>query len=293
MSTMTTQSTPPEQAPAAEASAMVVRLQRERRRGKITHLSWAILTPVALLVLWEVACQVGWLDARFFPPPSSILVQSVEFITDPTTRAQLLTDIRSSGLRLAIGFSLGTVLGLAFGLLMGLIPAVRYAFSSIISATYPLPKLALFPLMIIFFGIGNTSMVALVTLGVFFMVCINTVAGVVYSAPIYSDVAQAFRVPRSTRVLRVTLPAAIPSVIGGLRLGFGQALIIVISTEIIVISTEFVGGENGVGYMIWNSWQILNVSAMFTGLAIVGLVGWLGSLLITRLGRVMVPWQDD
>src|SRR5690606_8869023 len=153
---------------------------------------------------------------------------------------------------------------------MGLVPVVRYALNAIITAIYPLPKLALFPLMIIFFGIGNASMIALVTLGVFFMVCINTVGGVTYSPPIYRDVAQAFQLPRMTRLLRVTIPAAIPSVISGMRLGFGQALII-------VVSTEFVSSQNGIGYIIWNSWQVLNVSAMFVGLTIVGLVGWLGS----------------
>jgi ABC-type nitrate/sulfonate/bicarbonate transport system permease component len=140
--------------------------------------------------------------------------------------------------------------------------------------------------MIIFFGIGNVSMIALVALGVFFMMCINTVAGVTYSPPIYRDIAQAFQVPPLTRLMRITIPAAIPSVIGGLKLAFGQALII-------VVSTEFVSGQDGIGYMIWNSWQVLNVSAMFIGLAVVGITGWLGSMAIAALGRKAVPWQDD
>jgi ABC-type nitrate/sulfonate/bicarbonate transport system permease component len=162
----------------------------------------------------------------------------------------------------------------------------RYSLSALINGTYPLPKLTLYPLMIIFFGIGNTSMIALVTLGVFFMMCINTVSGVTFSPPIYRDVAQAYQMPPLTRLARVTIPAAIPSVMGGLKLGFGQALII-------VISTEFVSGQNGVGYMIWNSWQVLDVSAMFIGLAIVGLTGWLGSMAINTVGRKAVPWQED
>jgi ABC-type nitrate/sulfonate/bicarbonate transport system permease component len=256
--------------------------QRERRR----KLLWGVLTPVALLLVWELASRTGLLDENFFPAPSTVLLESLRYVTDAELRGELLDNLAASGIRLGLGFVLGAVLGIVVGLLMGLVPVVRYALNAVVTATYPLPKLALFPLMIIFFGIGNASMIALVTLGVFFMVCINTVGGVTYSPPIYADVAQAFELPRTTRLLRVTIPAAIPSVIAGLRLAFGQALII-------VVSTEFVSSQDGIGYVIWNSWQVLNVSAMFVGLTIVGLVGWLGSTVINALGRRLVPWQDD
>lgn len=265
---------------------MVEQLHHSRRRESRRKLVWGILTPVAILIVWELASRVGMLDANFFPAPTTVARESVKYVTDPNLRGDLLVNLRHSGARLLIGFGLGSAIGLIVGLAMGLVPVVRYALSAVINATYPLPKLALYPLMIIFFGLGNTSMMALVTLGVFFMVCINTVAGVTYSAPIYGDVAQAFQVPRHVRLFRITIPAAIPSVIGGLRLGFGQALII-------VISTEFVSGQDGIGFMIWNSWQVLNVSAMFVGLAIVALVGWIGSVIINAIGRRAVPWQAD
>lgn len=261
-------------------------LQRAARRERRRRLLWSVLTPVALVLVWELASRVGLLDPNFFPAPSTVLEESGRYLTDPSMRADLLVNVGQSAARLGIGFVVGAAAGILVGLLMGLVPVARYALNVLITATYPLPKLALFPLMIIFFGIGNTSMIALVILGVFFMVCINTMSGVLYSPPVYQEVAQAFQLPRTTRLLRVTLPAAIPSVIGGLRLGFGQALII-------VVSTEFVNSQDGIGYMIWNSWQVLNVSAMFVGLVIVGVVGWLGSSLINAVGRRLVPWQND
>jgi len=273
-------------APVDQSDRMLPRLLRARRRDRRRKLLWSVLTPIALLLVWELISRVGLLDANFFPAPSTVLLESTRYFTDAKMRGDLLANLQASGIRLGVGFVLGSIVGIVLGLVMGLVPVVRYALNAVITATYPLPKLALFPLMIIFFGIGDTSMIALVTLGVFFMVCINTIAGVTYSPPIYRDVAQAFELPRTTRLLRVTIPAAIPSVIGGLRLGFGQALII-------VISTEFVSSQDGIGYMIWNSWQVLNVSAMFVGLAIVGIVGWLGSSLINIIGRRVVPWQDD
>jgi len=271
---------------SVESARMVDQLTRARRRETRRRVFWGVATPVALLVVWELASRAGAIDEHFFPAPTTILDHSTRYLTEPERRSDLVANMKASGIRLAIGFTLGTVAGLAMGLLMGLVPVVRYAFSAIINGAYPLPKLALYPLMIILFGIGGTSILALVTLGAFFMVCINTVSGVIYSAPIYGDVARAFELPRTTRLLMVTIPAAIPSVIGGLRLGFGQALII-------VISTEFVTGQDGIGYMIWNSWQVLDVSTMFVGLAIVGVVGWLGSVVISALGRLAVPWQSD
>lgn len=274
------------QAPDVDVSDVTDRLRRARGREKFKRRAWAILTPLALLLAWELATRVGVLDERFFPSPTGILAHSVDYFTDPQLRAELFGNLAQSGVRLGLGFVLGSAAGLLVGLAMGLHPVTRYALNPVISALYPLPKLTLFPLMIIFFGIGNMSMIALVALGVFFMVGISTTSGVIYSDPIYRDVASAFQLPRLLRLRVITLPAAIPSVISGLRLGFGQALII-------VVSTEFVTGDTGIGYLIWNSWQVLNVPVMFLGLAIVGLTGWLVSAGISLLGRLLAPWEND
>jgi ABC-type nitrate/sulfonate/bicarbonate transport system permease component len=264
----------------------VERLRRRRTGEQRKRLAWAILTPVTLLAIWEVATRVGLLDARFFPPPVKIISDSFGFLTDAQLRHELLHNLGESGTRLIAGFVIGTCAGLAVGLAMGLHPVTRYALGGVINASYPLPKLTLFPLMIIFFGIGNMSMIALIALGVFFMVCINTTSGVVYSSPIYDDVARSYELPRLVRLRLITIPAAIPSVISGLRLAFGQALII-------LVSTEFVSGNGGIGYLIWNSWQVLDVPMMFVGLTIVGLTGWLVSVGINHLGRTLAPWQSD
>ena len=271
---------------AADPTDTVASLRRRQARERRKRRAWAILTPVTLLVLWEIASRVGILDDRFFPSPVNIITDSFRFVTDVRLRGELLNSLAQSGTRLAIGFLAGTIAGLIVGLAMGLHPVTRYALSGVISATYSLPKLTLFPLMIVFFGIGNMSMIALIGLGVFFMVAINTTSGVIYSNPVYDDVARSFELPRLVRLRLITIPAAIPSVIAGIRLGFGQALII-------VVATEFVAGNGGIGYLIWNSWQILDVPLMFVGLAIVGLTGWLVSAGIDRLGKALAPWESD
>ncbi|MFI6344189.1 ABC transporter permease [Streptomyces sp. NPDC050560] len=276
----------PASAPGPGLSESVARLRRSRVREQRRHRAWAVLTPLVLLGVWETASRTGMLDKRFFPSPTNIVASAYTFVSEPETRAQLLTSLGDSGTRLVIGFLLGTVAGLVVGLAMGLNPVTRHALSALINAIYPLPKLTLFPLMLIFFGVGNTSMIALIALGTFFMVCINTASGVLYSNPVYGDVATAFELPALVRIRTITIPAAIPSIVDGVRLGFGQALII-------LVSTEFVAGGGGIGYLIWNSWQVLNVPVMFVGLAVVGLTGWLVSVGITRLGRLLAPWQND
>ncbi|WP_199434802.1 ABC transporter permease [Qaidamihabitans albus] len=269
-----------------DLSGAVERLRRDRAHERRKRRAWAIFTPLALLLGWELASRFGLLDERFFPSPLNIVSDALRYFAEPDLRADLLVHLAQSGTRLGLGFLLGAVAGLLVGLAIGLHPVTRYALSAVINGIYPLPKLTLYPLMIIFFGIGNTSMIALIALGVFFMVAINTASGVMYSDPVYKDVASAFELPRLVRLRTITVPAAIPSVISGLRLGFGQALII-------VVATEFVAGDGGVGYLIWNSWQILDVPVMFLGLTIVGLTGWLASACISWLGKILAPWQAD
>lgn len=275
-------------APSAhtDVSVQVERLRRDRTRTRHRRQAWAVLTPLVLLGLWELATRVGVLDERFFPPPTAILHDSLKFAFDAQMRGELLDALGQSGMRLAVGFLIGAVAGLVVGLATGLHPVTRYALSSVINGIYPLPKLALFPLMIIFFGVGNVSMIALIALGVFFIVCINTSSGVLYTNPVYGDVATAFEIPRLVRLRSITVPAAIPSIVDGVRLGFGQALII-------LVSTEFVSGDGGIGYLIWNSWQVLDVPAMFVGLAIVGVVGGLSAWAFNALGQWLAPWAEQ
>ncbi|WP_078857107.1 ABC transporter permease [Streptomyces sp. NBRC 109706] len=283
MTTMT------ERPPRAQ-SAVVAEISRElrlgRRRARVTRLVLSVATPVALLLLWEVLSRSGALDARFFPPPTEVADQAAAFVTDAEQRSDLLHNLSVSGVRLFAGFAIGALAGFVVGLAMGLSKLARDALDLLINATYPLPKLTLFPLMIIFFGIGDASKIALVALGVFYMLAINTALGVRQSNPVYGDVSTAFRLPLWTRFRRVVVPAALPSILAGMRLGFGQALIL-------VVSTEFLSSNDGIGYFIWNSWQVLDVPAMFVGLAIVGVVGGLSAWAFNALGQWLAPWAEQ
>jgi NitT/TauT family transport system permease protein len=261
-------------------------LRRRRKRARVAKVVLGIAVSVALLGVWELLSRSGVLDARFFPPPSRIAEQGAGFLTDPALRGDLLHNLGVSALRLFGGFAIGALLGFVVGLAMGLYTPIRNGLDLLINATYPLPKLTLFPLMIIFFGIGDASKIALVALGTFYMLAINTASGVLHSNPVYGDVSTAFRLPAHVRFRRIVVPAALPAILTGLRLGFGQALIL-------VVSTEFLSANDGIGYFIWNSWQVLDVPAMFVGLAIVGIVGGLSAWAFNALGRALAPWSAE
>lgn len=261
-------------------------LRRDRRRARVRRFVLSIATPVVLLGLWEILSRTGVFDARFFPPPTVIVENAGKFITDPAERSELLGHLSVSAIRLFAGFLIGGIAGLIIGLAMGLWRPANDALELLIYATYPLPKVTLFPLMIIFFGIGDSSKIALVALGVFFMLAINTTLGVSQSNAIYADVSAAFRLPMPVRFRKVIIPAAMPSIMAGARLAFGQGLIL-------VVSTEFLAANEGVGYLIWNSWEVLDVPAMFVGLAIVGIVGAVSAWVFNLLGRWLLPWSDD
>jgi ABC-type nitrate/sulfonate/bicarbonate transport system permease component len=262
---------------------LVAEVLRTRRREKLRRLGFSIGFPLLLLALWEAAASAALIDVRFFPPPTRIVATALNTLETPTERTIVGSHLLATMSRLGIGYVLGAVLGIVVGVTMAVYLPLRASLGPIIYATFPTPKLAIFPLLIIIFGLGDASKAALVTLGVFYMTCINSLAGVQYANPIYQDVAQAFRVPASTRWFKIIIPSALPSIVTGLKLGIGQALIL-------VVSAEFVSSNNGLGYFIWNSWQILDISRMFMGLVIVSIIGGIAVLCGNALERYLIPW---
>jgi NitT/TauT family transport system permease protein len=257
---------------------------RARRMLHIRNLLLGIGFPVILLLSWEIAANFELIDRRFFPSPSTIFASIVKFLSTQAGQNLVYGHMEATLKRIGIGFGIGAIAGVTIGLIMGLHGPTRAALAPTLYAIFPMPKIAIYPLMIVIFGLGDASSSALVTLGVFFMTCINTFSGVRYINPIFHDVANAFRFPPFVRWFQVFVPAAMPAIITGLRLGLGQALVL-------VISAEFVSADTGVGRFIWDSWQVLDIARMFMGLAIVlifaGTAAFIGNLAETRL----IPWH--
>jgi NitT/TauT family transport system permease protein len=153
-----------------------------------------------------------------------------------------------------------------------------------VAAIYPLPKVAIFPLILLIFGLGETSKIVTVAIAVFFQVLFPTVLGVTGIPRIYLDAGRNFGARGLDLYLKVALPGALPAILSGCRVALGVALIV-------IVSVEFVGSNSGVGYLIWNSWQLFNVNRMFVGLMTAAVLGYLAALLLDSLEKRLVPWR--
>jgi ABC-type nitrate/sulfonate/bicarbonate transport system permease component len=241
----------------------------------------SVASPIFFLLLWEISARVGLADIRFFPAPSTI----AGTLWSLAKSGALWRNTEASLLRLLWGFLAGGVPALALGIAMGLSPAMRAIFDPIISATYPIPKSAIMPLVLLIFGLGEASKIVMVAIGVFFPVAINAVTGVLEINKIYLDVGRNYRANRWQVFRTIALPGALPFIMTGIKLGVGLGLIL-------IAIAEMLGAKSGLGFMIWNAWEILDVNAMYVGLFMIALIGFLFTHLLNVLERWVVPWKS-
>jgi NitT/TauT family transport system permease protein len=251
---------------------------RPRRRVRAFEIA-ALLSPLVILIVWVLLAAASLIDRRFIPAPSNIVDTAVDKIADGTVPSNALFSLQ----RAFIGFVIGAIPGLALGLTLGMFRTPRLLISPIIAALYPVPKIAIFPILLLVFGLGDASKWAIVAIGTFFLVFYNTLGGVLQAPPIYFDVAANAGASRTQIFRTVALPAALPSIFTGVRLAVG-------TTFILVAASEFVGARNGLGWFIWSSWQTLQVERMYVGIIAISLLGYLTLQLIHLVEARLVPW---
>ncbi len=250
------------------------------RRRRAVELALTIAAPLLVLGIWEALARGGRLDPIFWPAPSTLWDTFLQLVAED----DLLGDVRISLLRILGGFLLGAIPGVALGLAMGLFWPVRVFFMPLAAAIYAVPKIAVLPLVIIAFGIGELSKLVIVAISIFFLVVLNTMGGVLAIDPSFRDVARNLGASRLELFWTVALPGALPAIFTGLRLALGFALIV-------IVGTEFLSPGRGVGYLIWESYQTLQIKAMLIGLIITGLMGWALTLVLDLVERVAIPWR--
>lgn len=254
--------------------------EAEEQRRQRWERVLSVVSPLALLALWEVASRAGLVDTRFFSRPSWILVSFWDLLRS----GELVRHVAISLMRVMVGFVAAAIPGVLLGLTMGLFRPVRAAAEPIIAALYPIPKLALLPLLLLIFGTGELFKVMTIGLGCILLITVNTLAGVVNIEPVYLDVARNFGASRRDYYLTVALPGALPVIFTGLRLGMGVALLL-------IVAAEMIGARSGIGYMIWTSYQIFDLEQMYVGLLLMAFFGYVSTLSINLLERRIIPWK--
>src|SRR5262249_41166188 len=145
---------------------------------------------------------------------------------------------------------------------------------------------AIFPLLLLICGLGEASKIVMVAIGVFFPVLINTATGVLEINKIYLDVGRNFRASRWQVFRTIALPGAVPHIMSGIKLGLGLGLML-------IAIAEMIGSKSGLGYMIWNAWELLSVEQMYVGLLVIAALGYIISVVLTELERKLIPWKSS
>ena len=238
-------------------------------------------TLVGLVALWQAAASFGWMPTAFTSTPLAIGRALVALAAS----GELWANLSASLPRLAIGWAAGTAAGLACGFALGLFSLARSPAMAVVSALFPIPKIALVPLFIVWFGIGEGSKDITVGFGVFFPTVINTMAGVDGVPRGLIRMAQSFGVPWRSIVRKVVLPAALPAVLNGFRITTATAIIL-------LVAAEMIGAEKGIGAFVLQAGDLYDVDNLMAGLVVLSLLGLTVSWLLGRIERRLLGWRS-
>ncbi|MFQ2093421.1 taurine ABC transporter permease TauC [Aeromonas taiwanensis] len=251
------------------------------------RLTLSLATLIALLALWWLVAHLGWVDPLFLPPPQRVLAQLIT-VAGPQgfMDATLWQHLGASLGRILAALAAAAFFGIAVGIAMGLSPVVRGVLDPLIELYRPVPPLAYLPLMVIWFGIGETSKVLLIYLAIFAPVALATLAGVQSANAVRVRAAQALGASRSQVLWHVILPGALPDILTGLRIGLGVGW----ST---LVAAELIAATRGVGFMVQSAGEFLATDVVLAGILVIAVIAFVLELGLRALQRRLTPWHGE
>jgi ABC-type nitrate/sulfonate/bicarbonate transport system permease component len=244
-------------------------------------MRWPGFALVAIaLLFWEVASALDWVDAISIPRVSTIFISWWKDLASGTIPHQLGPSLR----RILIGLGLAIVVGMPLGLLMGVNRLAYRLLEPITELIRPIPSAAYIPVAILFLGLGDEMKLFVITLSALFPILLNTYSGVKGIDPVLIDTGRTFGTPRFGILRKIVFPAALPSVLTGIRISLGIALIV-------SVVSEMISGNNGLGYFIIDKQRTFRVPDMFAGILTLGLVGYVLNLIFLQIERYLLRWR--
>lgn len=241
-----------------------------------------LISPLALLVAWELASRLALVDPLIIPPPSSVFGRLWTLLAT----GALLGHVAASLKRVALGYSLAMLTAVPLGISMAWWHWVNDLIDPLVELIRPVSPIAILPLAILWFGIGDESKVFIIALACAFPIILNTYAGVRGVDRTFVQAARSLGATDWESLTRVALPAALPSIWTGLRLALGIGLIV-------MIASEMVAARGGLGYLIINAQQTFKVEEVFAGIVVIGLLGFTIDALVRRLRVRLMPWYRE
>jgi sulfonate transport system permease protein len=241
---------------------------------------WAL--PVLVLAGWEIAADAGLLQARVLSAPSAVALALWQTLIDGT----LVHNVGVSAGRAVQGLAIGGLLGFGLGVINGVWRPAELALDSSLQMLRNVPHLAIIPLVILWFGIGEGAKIFLVALGVLFPVYINTYHGIRTVDPQLVEMARVYGLGPLARFWRVILPGALPSIFVGLRYGLGIMWLT-------LIVAETISASSGIGYMTMNAREFLQTDVILLGVIIYAVLGKLSDVVVKMFEQAALQWHPS
>ena len=252
--------------------------------GQGDTLLLSLISIAGIIFVWWLVTAMGWVKPLFLPSPGAVLRKFVDVWTNGFTKTSLLEHAGVSAARVFGAFLLACLVGIPLGLAMGMSPFARGIFDPPLEFYRPIPPLAYLPLMIIWFGIGETSKVLLIFLSVLAPVALGARSGVKSAAIEQIHAAYSFGASRWQVMRYVILPSALPEILTAMRIGIGFGWTT-------LVAAEMVAATKGLGYMVLTASQFLQTSTVVMGIIVIAAIAYGFDLLMRFIERKVVPWK--
>jgi NitT/TauT family transport system permease protein len=258
---------------------------RERRRARMTKLiPWVstLLSIVLLVIIWKLVIAIFDVSPFVLPQPEDVLKGVKELVNSDG----FWTDVRVTLTETLVGFAIALALGIILGTILGRVVWLEQAARPVIVASQVVPKVALIPLFIIWFGFGMTSKIIIVALLAFFPILLNVILGVRSVDSGHRDVMRSLNASRWETFRRLEYPSTLPYILAGMEVG-------IVFAVVGAIVGEYLGGDQGLGYRIVTSLNNLQAETLFAVILVLTLFGFLLYLAVIALKRFLIPWHDS
>lgn len=251
-----------------------------QNKNQIINNSIMIGVPILVLLLWEIAGRVGWINTSVMSTPSIIGKTFISLCQKGTMQKNILVSTR----RVLIGFLYGTLTGIVLGILMGQFEKINKAFAVIVGLLRPIPMIGWTPLFILWMGLGESSKIMIIAISAFWSVLVNTIDGIKGVDRKYLEIASILEKSKWDNIIHIILPSIAPSIFTGIRLGFSNAWRGVVAAEMIAATA-------GIGYMISFAREMAQPATLLLGLLTIGLICLLIDYVILWLQRKLFRWN--
>lgn len=258
----------------------------KRKEGKFTKADGIInsmlslVAPIVLIWLWEILSIKGVINPSIMPAPSRIFYTFKSMVAN----GELSKHLTVSVIRVAQGFIIGSILGIILGILMGLFDKINRICLLLVGILRPIPIIAWVPMLILWMGIDDASKITVIAIGSFWPVLINTINGIKSTDEKYLEVSYILEKSKIETLIKVVIPAALPSIFTGLRIGIGAAWMSVVGAEMIAAAT-------GIGYLIMFARELSQPDVMLVGVFSIGVIGLVIDLSIVKIQSKLLGWN--